>query len=281
MNDATKTKEQLLEELVACDQERQQQAAVLNNINEVIYVADPDTYELLYVNNAFKQIWGDAVGQKCYKVLQDLDTPCSFCTNDRIFNNKGEPYIWEFQNQVSKGWFRCIDRAIPWPDGREVRYEMAIDITKQKQAEAEREKLQQEIIEVQRQAIAELSTPVIPIMDRIIVLPLVGILDSVRARDITRSLLAGIRQYRARVVILDVTGVSIMDTGIINHLNKTIQAARLKGARTIVTGISDAVAESIVDLGIDWSGIETVSNLQTGLVVALSSLGIGLTVNKD
>jgi rsbT co-antagonist protein RsbR len=79
------------------------------------------------------------------------------------------------------------------------------------------------------------------------------------------------------VVILDVTGVAIMDTGVVNHLNKTIQAARLKGAHTIVTGISDAVAEAIVDLGIDWSGIQTLNDLQTGLVVALGSLGVKLS----
>ncbi|MCP4540417.1 MAG: anti-anti-sigma factor, partial [Chloroflexi bacterium] len=65
--------------------------------------------------------------------------------------------------------------------------------------------------------------------------------------------------------------------GVANHLNKTIQAARLKGARTIITGISDAVAETIVDLGIDWSEITTLSDLQTGLKVALSSMGIKLT----
>jgi rsbT co-antagonist protein RsbR len=97
-----------------------------------------------------------------------------------------------------------------------------------------------------------------------------------RARDITRALLAGIRQLRAKAVILDITGVPLVDSGVANHLNKTIQAARLKGARTIVTGISDAVAETIVDLGIDWSGIETVSDLQTGLIVALNSLGVRL-----
>jgi rsbT co-antagonist protein RsbR len=114
-------------------------------------------------------------------------------------------------------------------------------------------------------------------MDRIIVMPMVGSIDSMRARDITRSLLAGISKHQAKVVILDVTGVSLMDTGIVNHLNKTIQAARLKGAQTIVTGISDAVAESIVDLGIDWSGITTLSDLQTGLLVALDSLGVRLT----
>jgi len=77
-----------------------------------------------------------------------------------------------------------------------------------------------------------------------------------------------------KVVILDITGVPIVDSGVASHPNKTIQAARLKGTRTIVTGISDAVAETIVDLGIDWQGIETLSDLQTGLVTALNSLGI-------
>jgi PAS domain S-box-containing protein len=142
---------------------------------------------------------------------------------------------------------------------------------------AERERLQEEIIEAQRQALRELSTPIIPIMDRIIVMPLVGSIDSMRARDITRSLLAGIREHRGRVVILDITGVPIVDSGVADHLNRTVQAARLKGARTIITGISDAVAETIVDLGIDWSGIETLSDLQSGLFAALQSLGVIVT----
>jgi sigma-B regulation protein RsbU (phosphoserine phosphatase) len=142
------------------------------------------------------------------------------------------------------------------------------------QETAERERLQQEMIEAQQRAIQELSTPVIPIMEGIIVMPLIGSIDSMRARDITRRLLAGIREHRAKVVILDITGVSIVDTGVAGHLDKTIQAARLKGARTIVTGISDAVAETIVDLGIDWGGIETLSDLQTGLRVALGVVGL-------
>jgi DNA-binding LacI/PurR family transcriptional regulator/anti-anti-sigma regulatory factor len=138
---------------------------------------------------------------------------------------------------------------------------------------AERERLQQEIIEAQKQAIQALSTPVIPIMERIIVMPLVGSIDTMRARDITRALLAGIRQHQAKVVILDITGVSVVDSGVADYLNKTIQAARLKGAHTIVTGISEAVAETIVDLGIDWSGIETLADLQAGLRAALAKMG--------
>jgi PAS domain S-box-containing protein len=138
---------------------------------------------------------------------------------------------------------------------------------------AERERLQQEVIEAQKQALQELSTPIIPVMERIIVMPLIGSIDTMRAKDIMRALLAGIRQHQAKVVILDITGVPIVDSGVANHLHKTIQAARLKGTHTIVTGTSEAVAEAIVDLGIDWSGIETLADLQTGLRVALARMG--------
>ena len=175
-------------------------------------------------------------------------------------------------------WLRTIKRPLIDDDGVSRRVlGVSIDVTKLKQAEQEQERLQQEVIEAQRQALQELSTPIIPVMERIIVMPLVGSIDSMRARDITRSLLGGIREHRAKVVILDITGVPVVDSGVADHLNKTIQAARLKGAQTIVTGISDAVAETIVDLGIDWGGVETLGDLQTGLITALNRLGIKLS----
>jgi anti-anti-sigma regulatory factor len=152
------------------------------------------------------------------------------------------------------------------------------------QETAERERLQQEIIQSQQLAIQELSTPVIPLLEApggeggIIAMPLIGSIDSLRARDIMRALLAGISQHQAQVVILDITGVPVVDSGVASHLNKAIQAAQLKGAQTIVTGISDDVAEAIVDLGIDWSNVTTLGDLQTGLVVALDTLGVKLAL---
>jgi len=127
------------------------------------------------------------------------------------------------------------------------------------------------------QTIQELSTPIIPVMDGIIVLPLIGTIDSMRAQDLMRTMLRGISQHRAKIAILDITGVGIIDTGIAAYLDKIIHAARLKGARTIITGISDAVAETIIDLGIDWGKVETLRDLQTGLMVALQSLGVTLS----
>ncbi len=161
-------------------------------------------------------------------------------------------------------------------DGKPYLVGVGIDVSERKKAEEERERLQQQVIEAQQRAIQELSTPIIPIMDRIIVLPLIGTVDSMRARDVTRALLRGISEYRAKIVIIDITGVPLVDTGVAAHLDKAIQAARLKGARAIVTGVSDAVAETIVDLGIDWGEVETLRDLQTGLLSALQSLDIRL-----
>lgn len=185
---------------------------------------------------------------------------------------------WEDWGDGQKRWISTTKLPLRDQAGQIIGiFGITRDITAVRQVELDaRERLQQEIIETQQHAIRELSSPVIPIMDRIIVLPLIGSIDSLRARDVTRSLLAGISRHRAKVVILDITGVSIMDTGVVNHLNKTIQAARLKGARTIVTGMSDAVAEAIVDLGIDWSDVATLSDLQTGLMSALAALGLGI-----
>ncbi|MEZ4592870.1 MAG: ATP-binding protein [Chloroflexota bacterium] len=127
-------KKQIEEKLQA---ERQQMLALFDGIDEPVYVADPETYELLYTNHSFKQIWSSQpVGKKCYEVLQNLTGPCDFCTNPHIFGeNVGQTYTWELQNRVTKRWYLCSDKAIRWSDGRWVRFELATDITVKKEAE--------------------------------------------------------------------------------------------------------------------------------------------------
>jgi rsbT co-antagonist protein RsbR len=154
---------------------------------------------------------------------------------------------------------------------RERTTELQQEIAERERAQKESLRLQQEVIEAQQRAIQELSTPILPVLEGVIIMPLIGSVDTLRARDVTRNLLAGIQKHQAKVVILDITGLSVVDSGVAAYLNKTIQTTRLKGARTIVTGISDAVAETIVDLGIDWSEIETLCDLRTGLRAALRS----------
>ncbi|MDH3349430.1 MAG: response regulator [Desulfobulbaceae bacterium] len=116
--------EQLLKE------EHNQLLSIFDSIDEAIYVCDPNTYEILYINHKVKKHLGNVIGKKCYKSFQNLDIPCSFCTNKYILGqNKGQTYYWTFKNPILNRTFRCMDKAINWPDGRIVRYEMAIDIT--------------------------------------------------------------------------------------------------------------------------------------------------------
>lgn len=115
-----------------------QVSTIFDALEAVVYVADMETHDLLYINQSGEALWGHGwPGLKCYEVLQkDMAGPCEFCTNDRLLVN-GEiqpPVKWEFQNTVTQRWYQCIDRAITWPDGRLVRMEIAIDITEQRQA---------------------------------------------------------------------------------------------------------------------------------------------------
>lgn len=250
--------------------------AILDGISEVIYVCDPNTYELLYVNGAFLQTWGnDVVGKKCHKVLQDLDAPCPFCTNDKIFDpdNATGTYVWEFQNKVDKNWYRCIDKAIDWPDGRRVRYEMAIDITRQKEVE--------DALRAQSQEILELSTPVIQIWKGVVVAPLIGTLDSQRTQHFMERFLSSIVETQSRVALVDITGVPTIDTQTAQHLIEAITASRLLGTQAILTGVSPSIAQTLVHLGIDLAKIETHSSLANGLKLALNILGIQMTAENN
>jgi rsbT co-antagonist protein RsbR len=129
------------------------------------------------------------------------------------------------------------------------------------------------VIGKQSEAIRELSTPVLQIRDRLLLLPLIGVVDTHRAQLITENLLHAIRAARARVVVIDVTGVATIDSKVANHLLQTVTAARLMGARAIVSGVSADVAQSMVALGIELSPFRTVGDLQGGLEDAERMLG--------
>jgi rsbT co-antagonist protein RsbR len=129
------------------------------------------------------------------------------------------------------------------------------------------------IIRQQQEAIRELSTPVLQIRGRMLLLPIIGVIDTHRARFITENLLRAIRTNRARVVVMDVTGVATIDSRVANHLLQTVAAARLMGALVIVTGLSSEVAQSLVGLGIELTKLNTVGDLQGGIEEAERILG--------
>jgi rsbT co-antagonist protein RsbR len=126
-------------------------------------------------------------------------------------------------------------------------------------------------------AIRELSTPVIRVYEKILLLPLVGAIDSHRAHQVMESVLLNIVEAQARCIIIDIAGVPVVDTRVADHLLKTTAAVRLLGAQTILTGITAQVARTMVQLGVDISAMQTVSRLSDGIELALGTVGKAIT----
>jgi rsbT co-antagonist protein RsbR len=136
---------------------------------------------------------------------------------------------------------------------------------------------QEEMIKQQAKAIAELSTPVIQLWDGILALPLIGTIDSARVKQIMENLLNQIVKTKSSQVVIDITGVPIVDTGVASRLMRTVEAARLLGAECILTGISPVIALTLVTLGINLGNIQTRATLKNGLESALNNLNMLIT----
>ena len=137
------------------------------------------------------------------------------------------------------------------------------------------------VIREQQEAIRELSTPVLQVRERLLILPIIGGLDAPRVRQLTEQLLGAIQSNRARVVVIDITGVATIDLNVANHLVQTVEAARLMGASAIITGLSSKIAQTLVDLGVDLSMMKTVGDLQGGLEEADRLLGYRASDSAD
>lgn len=139
------------------------------------------------------------------------------------------------------------------------------DITERKEAE--------KVIREQQEKLSRFSTPVLRAYEGLLVLPVVGLIDSKRVQQLTQNLLESIQVNRARVAVLDITGVPVMSSSIANHLIVTATAADLMGAKIIMTGLSGEIARTLAELGVDLSNITTVADLQSGIEMALKLLG--------
>jgi anti-anti-sigma factor len=136
--------------------------------------------------------------------------------------------------------------------------------------------VQQEQQDLLRNTIRELSTPIIPVYEGILVLPLVGSIDSRRASEVTERLLEAIAAQQAEIVIIDITGVSLIDTSTANHLLMTTRAASLLGSRVVLVGMGAEIAQTIVHLGVELHGLTTLADLQAGIAYALGQIGLGI-----
>lgn len=130
-------------------------------------------------------------------------------------------------------------------------------------------------------SLLELSTPVVRLWDRVLMVPLIGVVDTLRARQTTERLLEAIAKYEATVAILDVTGVPVLDTSVAGHLMKTIAAAQMLGARVVMTGISPDGAQTLVKLGVDFSEVTTRATLRAGIAEGLLLVGKRIVAVRD
>ena len=175
------------------------------------------------------------------------------------------------------GVIECFAREVRRPDAALLETIASIgsqigQYIERRRAQDERAKLQSAIIAMQEAQLEELSTPLIPLTNDIVVMPLIGTLDSVRAQRMLNTLLDGIQAQGAKVAIIDITGVSVVDTHVANVIVQASQSARLLGTQVVLTGIRSGVARSLVGLGVELDSILTRKSLQSGIAYALRHL---------
>jgi rsbT co-antagonist protein RsbR len=139
----------------------------------------------------------------------------------------------------------------------------------------------QDELDEQRRTISELQTPVVQVWDGILALPIIGSLDTARSQEMTEALLERVVQTGSEIVILDITGVPIVDSAVAKHLLETVQAARLLGAEVLIVGLTTRIAMTLVHLGLDLSGVTTRTTLAKGLALAFARLGLEVVRRHD
>jgi PAS domain S-box-containing protein len=256
-------------------------ANVPGMVYQFVLTADGKT-SFPYVSDGSREIYG----LDPEEIMRDSNTIISMTHPDDIesFSRSVadsaatlQPWEWEGRAIVN-GQVKHTQgksRPVRLPNGDTLWDGLLIDVTARRQSEAEQMRLQQEVINLQATALAELSTPLIQLNQATILMPLIGTIDSQRANGVITSLLDGVNDYKARVAILDLTGVPIVDTQVASALIRAAQAVRLLGAQVILTGIRPEIAQTLVALGVDLGEVVTRSNLQMAIEYALERAGQG------
>jgi rsbT co-antagonist protein RsbR len=270
-------------ERVTIQRELEKQAATLREQTELLDLAhDAIIVRLLdgtitYWNRGAERMYGimkdDAQGKKSHSLLK-TSFPAHLEEIERDLLSEG---YWEGELTHARNGADPIIVTSRWVLKRDDRgvptsvLEINTDITLKKKVEAEEAhaRRQDEIIRAQALAIAELSTPLIPITDEILVMPLIGVMDSMRAKQVMENLLNGISSSRGQFAIVDITGVSVVDTQVASVLVRAAHAVRLLGAEVILTGIRPEVAHTLVTIAADLGDITTRGTLQSGIAYAV------------
>ena len=251
--------------------------SLLNRLDQCVWSLDLATEQFVRVSPACEAIYGyppaaffaDAsLLQRC---IHPDDRPWVDASSQGIL--AGEAHSAEYRIIRADGAIRWVISDVkPVCDafGQVVQLDgIVTDVTRHVAAKVEAQRLQAEIIAVQAALLADLSTPLIPVADGIVVLPLIGALDSQRIQRVLATLLEGVTTHRAHAAIIDITGVPVVDTQVANALIQAAQAVKLLGAQVVLTGVRPEVAQTLVGLGVDLSSIVTHSTLQSGIAYAL------------
>jgi PAS domain S-box-containing protein len=210
----------------------------------------------------------EAIGQHVTAFYSDEDVKSGLAEREmRVARETGrcETEGWRKRKDGSRFWASIVLTAMRDPQGELLGFvKVARDQSDRRAAE--------ELIRRQRDEILELSTPVMQVWDRVLALPIIGTLDSNRASRLTEGLLAKIADLEAEIVILDISGVPTIDTQVAQHLLKTVHAARLMGATSILSGVRPETAQAMVHLGIELVGLRSRNTLRDALQLALQMI---------
>lgn len=252
----------------------------------VVYIYDRIEERTVYANHEITGLLGyspDELQRLGSAVLPTLMHPEDLARMPELFAQlttapDGDVVENTYRMRHSSGswrWFRSRDTVFTRSaDGAPAQILGAVqDITAQVQAELERAVRHEGIIHSQQQALRELGTPLIPIADAVIAMPLIGRIDSARAAQILETLLEGISRHRASAAILDVTGVTVVDAHVTGALLRAAQAGKLLGAEVVLTGIGPTFAQTLIELGADLRGIITCGTFQDGIAHAMRNVG--------
>jgi anti-anti-sigma factor len=265
-----------LEGLYADIQQSEEQFRLLiENVSDIILIIDPAgeiRYESPSVNSELGYAAGSLRGQPIEQYVHPDDAAQFSEMLAQGQQTPGAVLSLTFQLRHADGSWRLLESRGKYLSQTTQGAGMVLnarDITAREAANVERARLQDEIIHMQAATLREMSTPLIPIADRVVIMPLIGAIDTQRAQQIMDTLLEGIAQHQAHIAILDITGVPVVDTQVAQTLIQAAQAVKLLGARVMLTGIQPQIAQTLVSLGIDLGSIITRGSLQAGIADAL------------
>ena len=243
---------------------------VINNLPLAVTWKSAATYEYLGCNSAFCQVAKMAeprelVGKTDHDLPWGVEQVDKMREADEYVTSTGEALLGIVEKarkfDGTEGWASLSKIPLRDRDGNVSAILVTVeDVTDRKQAE--------ETIEKQNRAILEMSTPVVKLTNGVLMVPLVGSIDTTRAQQMTSRLLEEVVNQNARAIIMDVTGVPYIDTSVARHILQSVDAARILGAEVILTGFSPEAAQTLSQLGVDFSSLQTRGSLQAGLQIA-------------